>query len=344
MAKISLFEFQRLERSLQWVALLSIMVVLSATVMVPPVRAAADEFSFLVISDMPYTDGQNETLTETIIPAMHRSALPFVIHLGDFKGGGIACTDELMKERRDQIYSMHPDRVFYTPGDNDWTDCDRDVPGGRFSELERLTLLRELFYKNPPVLPAAWFFSQQTRYPENMRWTYGNVVFSTLHIVGTNNGRNQILLDDVDLALARVDARDRANISWMQQAFDMARQRDAAAVVFAIQADVTQYSRREECTHELRQDCNGFAAFNRNLRQLAAEFGRPVLLMHGDTRPFCLDTEFGQADAPNLWRFDSSGDYAYIDAIKVTFDPRSPTTPFTFTSLVQGYEPEIGCN
>ncbi len=309
-----------------------------------PTALAAKEFSFLVISDMPYTEGQNETLTETVIPTMRRSGLPFVVHLGDIKSGGTACTNRLLLERRDQVYSMHPDLVFYTPGDNEWTDCDREKLSERYSELDRLDLVRRLFYSDPLPLSADWSFARQKLYPENMRWTYENVMFSTLHIVGTGNGRHQILLDDLDLALTRVDARDRANILWMEEAFETAREENAAAVVLAIQADVTNFRNPEVCTFTRRQDCDPFAAFKNRLRVLSADFKRPVLLMHGDTRPYCLDKSFGGSDAPNLWRFDSSGDYSYIDAVKVTFDPQSATSPFDFVSLVQGISPEDDCS
>ena len=48
---------------------------------------------------------------------------------------------------------------------------------------------------------------RQDGYPENARWVDDGVTYVTLHVVGTNNGRAQILLDDVDFALAQVSAR-----------------------------------------------------------------------------------------------------------------------------------------
>ncbi|MCR9214049.1 MAG: metallophosphoesterase [Proteobacteria bacterium] len=301
---------------------------------------AADKFSFLVVSDLPYTEGQNETLNETIIPTMLRSGVPFLIHLGDIKSGGAPCTNRDLLERRDQVYSMHQEIVFYTPGDNEWTDCDREELSERFSELDRLELVRQLFYSKPLPLSAEWRFSRQPLYPENMRWAFDNVVFSTLHIAGTSNGRRQILMDDIDLALLKADARDRAAILWMEETFELAREQNAPALVIAIHADITKSRHTEACSFSRRQDCDPFALFKQRLRQLSAAFKRPVLLMHGDTQPYCLDKGFGGPQTPNLWRFDSAGDYAVIDAIKVTFNPHSKRSPFSFISLVQGIEPE----
>ena len=36
----------------------------------------------------------------------------------------------------------------FTPGDNDWTDCDRPSNGG-FSSLERLDYERKVFFSTP---------------------------------------------------------------------------------------------------------------------------------------------------------------------------------------------------
>jgi hypothetical protein len=314
-------------------------------VIIPQISTAraADKFSFLVVSDMPYTEGQNETLNETIIPTMLRSGVPFVIHLGDIKSGGASCTNRDLLERRDQVYSMHQQIVFYTPGDNEWTDCDREELSERFSELDRLELIRQLFYSKPLPLSAEWRFSRQPLYPENMRWTFENVAFSTVHIAGTSNGRRQILMDDIDLALLRADARDRAAILWMEETFELAREKNAAALIVAIHADITKSKHTEVCSFSRRQDCDPFALFKERLGQLAAAFKHPVLLMHGDTQPYCLDKGFGGSQTPNLWRFDSAGDYAVIDAIKVTFNPHSKRSPFSFISLVQGITPE-DCN
>lgn len=176
-----------------------------------------------------------------------------------------------------------------------------------------------------------------------MRWIFNNVLFTTVHLVSTNNGRDEILLDDINLALTLTDARDRANLVWLDNAFAEAARINAAAVVIATQADVTRHKYQPPCTTQVRQKCNAFAAISLRLRYLSAKFAKPVLLMHGDTNPYCLDKGFGGPSAPNLWRFNSTGDYSFVDAAKVTVNPANMTTPFAFTSLTQNISPKPTC-
>ncbi|MEX0583796.1 MAG: hypothetical protein WD185_09010 [Sneathiella sp.] len=300
-------------------------------------------FSFLALSDMPYSSKENYILKQRTRPAVKASTLPFMIFMGDFKKSTLPCSAALLTERRNQIMALHPGRVFYTPGDNDWTDCDRTEISQRFSELNRLDLLRRLFYDTPMSLPPEWLFARQSLFPENMRWVYDDTLFATVHLVSTNNGREEILLSDVDLTLTLTDARDRANIIWMDHAFAEAEKINANAIVIATQADVTHSKYKARCTIELRQECDAFASFNLRLRYLSAKFKKPVLLMHGDTHPYCVDRGFGGPGAPNLWRFNSTGDYGLIDAAVITVDPSNAAAPFYFISLTENRAPDHSC-
>ena len=108
------------------------------------------------------------------------------------KGGGAPCDDDFLSGRRDLLLDLFGDDLFYTPGDNDWTDCDRE-DAGSFDELERLDKIRSLFFsQNLPSNPEWRIDRQVPDYPENASWTYGNLQFVTLHIVGTDNGRDPI--------------------------------------------------------------------------------------------------------------------------------------------------------
>jgi hypothetical protein len=307
------------------------------------VAQSAEAFSFLAISDMPYTAQEDYTLRQRTRPAIEASEFPFVIFMGDFKNAKLPCTAALMTRRRDQILGLHSGRVFYTPGDNDWTDCDRRQIRQRFSELNRLDLLRRLFFNKPMELPPEWSYARQSLFPENMRWVYKNVLFATVHLVSTNNGRDEILLDDTRLALTLTDARDRANLIWLDSAFAEAARIGATAIVIATQADVTRHKYQTPCTTEVRQKCNAFAAISLRLRYLSAKYAKPVLLMHGDTNPYCLDKGFGGIAAPNLWRFNSTGDYGLIDAAVITVDPSYIPTPFHITSLTEKSPPDHVC-
>ena len=319
-----------------------------ATALAAP-AAAAEPLSFIALGDLPYPDDrappekkfwQHGLFTKKLAPAIRAAAAPFVVHLGDFKGGGESCDDALIAKRRDEIMGLHDGPVFYTPGDNDWTDCDRAFLERPMSELERLSHLREQFFATPPRLGDDWAYARQPNYPENARWRQGEVFFATLHLVGTNNGRAEVLRDDVELAWARVEAREHANRLWLDALFDVAGKAEAKAVVIATQVDLAEPDAGGPCTLTNRAHCAAFAGVRAQLVARAADFGEPVLLMHGDTFPYCLDKGFGGRAAPKLWRLNAAGDFKVIDAVRVTVDPENAGTPFAMETLLEGEAPE----
>ena len=64
---------------------------------------------------------------------------------------------------------------------------------------------------------------------ENQRWVYNDVLFVTLHTVGSNN--NFETRDPK--AIKEFFERDATNIAWIQAAFDEARNKNLTAIVFA---------------------------------------------------------------------------------------------------------------
>ena len=145
-------------------------------------------FSFIVIGDTPYGQ-EDEVMLDNAVPVIRNGDYPFVIHVGDIKGGGEVCTDALEERLENLITSLAPAPVFYTPGDNDWTDCDRfDDPstGKKASELDRLDGLRARFFNsNTPATQQRIKLNavNQKSLPENTAWRYGGVYFFTLHVV-----------------------------------------------------------------------------------------------------------------------------------------------------------------
>ena len=313
-----------------------------------PTHAQAQSFRFVAVGDMPYSPQERQALDGEIRDAIATSQVPFVVHYGDFKGGGETCSESLFTARRDQIYGLLPGRVFYTPGDNDWTDCDRPFLKEPASELTQLDLMRRLFFDQPLDLPESWAYARQPNFPENARWQQNNVVFTTLHVLGTNNGRQEILLDDPELALSLVEARDQANRVWLQEAFDAAK--EAQALVVTVQADVTNPDGSGACTAYHRMNCDAFSNFRDQLMRLAANFreqgqpAKPVLLVHGDTFPFCLDNNFGGEMAPNLWRLNAWGDFqSPPDATEITVQPSVMDEPFAVKTLLGQTVPQANC-
>lgn len=313
--------------------------------------SAARPFQFVAYGDMPYgvamPDGRSDAqvLADDIAPEIRRREdLPFVIHVGDLGRPEDVCTDVQLESYKIFWATALRKPVFYTPGDNDWTDCDRPQVPVPTSELARLAAVRGIFFSPPPVLAPSWHYVTQSAQPENALWWYAGVLFVTVHMVGTNNGRAEILLDDPGQAIALANARDEANRLWLDHAFTLATQREAAAVVIATQVDpfgppqgnVDAFSR---CLNR-----PAYAAFCEQILHLSAPLGKPVLLIHGDTNAYCLDQPFPIDQAPRLWRLNAPGDFDVIDAAVVSINPARSSSPFAVTGLLSGQAAPQECN
>jgi hypothetical protein len=105
--------------------------------------------------DLPYSDVQALTGVPNLIADMNGQDLEFTVHDGDFKAGNgtvgsvtpTICSDALYLQGLGYLNALNAPAMF-TPGDNDWTDCDRPSNGG-FSSLERLDHERALFFSTP---------------------------------------------------------------------------------------------------------------------------------------------------------------------------------------------------
>jgi hypothetical protein len=238
--------------------------------------------------------------------------------------------------------------LVYTPGDNDWLDCQRrgDDP------LERLQALRERFFSAPQSLGrrpiAVERQSDQmpafARYRENLRWVYparpGGVVFATFHTVGPHNG-----LDAAAPAVRdEARAREAANAAWIREAFALARRQGAPALVLATQAESLSYPDDEHPKRGVVDE--SFATSIRDtLLPLAEAAPFPVLLVHGDFHHYMTDQPFfngrGQR-ITNLWRLEVFGE-PRLHAVRVRVQPGAKGVngangapspePFSFTPI-----------
>ena len=102
--------------------------------------------------DLPYSDLQATTGVPNLIADMNRQELEFTVHDGDLKvGSGVpgsttptTCSDAMYVQALGYLRALNAPAMF-TPGDNDWTDCDRPSNGGS-SSPERLDHERQLFF------------------------------------------------------------------------------------------------------------------------------------------------------------------------------------------------------
>jgi hypothetical protein len=305
----------------------------------PPARSQAPAdpargFTFGLIGDLGYFPHE-EPWVDNVLADLNRDAsLAFVAHVGDLSSPRYSCTNEMLARRLAQLRaSVHP--VVYTPGDNDWTDCHEPaVKGG--DPLERLANLRAVFFDGDHTLGRRTFaLARQSedptfpRYRENVRWDLGGVTFLTLHVTGSNNGRGRTPEGDVEYA-----ERTQANLVWLRRGIAHARARDSRAIMVLQQANLFPEFPPFPGT---AQEPSGYADLRAQLEKEAAAFGKPVVLVHGDSHFFRIDKPLsprrvrGNAVAPALANFTRVETFGspYHHWVHVTVDPSDPNV-FTF--------------
>ena len=200
--------------------------------------------------DLPYSDLQALVGVPNLIADMNSQDLAFTVHNGDLKAGSATvgsvtpttCSDALYWQALAYFNALDAPAMF-TPGDNDWTDCDRPANGG-FLSLERLDRERAIFFSTPFSLGQRQLHQQVQESPlclgvngpvacvENRRWTVRRVTYATLNVQGSCNN-----LCDTNPDPAEWFARNQANIAWLQDTFAEATQRQSAAVLLIAQAN-----------------------------------------------------------------------------------------------------------
>ena len=281
----------------------------------PEVPGAPARLELVVIGDTPY-DATDEAMLAQAVPVIKSLNPPFVLHVGDMKASRVLCGPPDDRFAALQA-ALDPIPVVYTPGDNEWSDCDNfDDPatGKPFSELGRLEILRKRFFGKPALADAKYAYHQQPGMPENARFLHQGLVFVTINVSGTNNGRDLVKGDDLKVAADAADRRDAANEDWLRKAFGAARSARARGVVVVTQGDMTHLAPAavgmacHDAVKDEGRQCDGFLAVRSALLRETRAFGKPVFLIHGDTFPFLLTTGIFPGDAGNLWRLNGAGD------------------------------------
>jgi len=239
-----------------------------------PARAAS-VVRFLAIGDVPYSAAEFRVL-KTFLAEEVKKGPPFVIHVGDIKGGSEPCTDARLREIA-ELFRAQPVPVVYTPGDNEWTDCHR-LMAGRYDPLERLGAVRRLFFGDPGVLKLNLLGAvhPEDGFPEDYYFLYRGIMFAAVHTVGSHNNRNP----KDSAAMAEFRERAAANRRLVRKAGTAANAAHATAVVVMFQAD-PGFGRSKPA--------RGFAPLWEDLRALLKRFPGPVLAIHGDSHRYTFD-------------------------------------------------------
>ena len=302
--------------------------------------------------DLPYSAGQAIGV-KNLIADMNSQRLAFTAHDGDLKAGSTVCLDTVYTDALGYFNSLKAPAAF-TPGDNDWTDCDRTAG---YSSLAQLDHERLLFFNTPYTLGqkklrqdvqatplCLGFGGKSVPCVENRRWTYGNVTYVTLNIQGSCNNLCDTLPDAAEFA-----ARNAADIAWMKLAFAEAKKNRSAAVMLISQAnpgfDATDSTRgpvrNANTLAEANAATDGFKDFLIALRAEVVAFAKPVSYVHGDSHYFRVDKPFLNATGQrleNFTRVETFGDNQQngnndVNWVKVFVDPNSRE--------VFAYQPQI---
>ena len=294
----------------------------------------AETFSFVALGDLPYgSDDSAGSKYRLLITQINALSPPFSIHVGDFKEGSARCSDEEFARQRAH-FDLFKSALIYTPGDNDWTDCGRKS-NGSYDPLERLTKLRAQFF-NPTtslgqtplsVVTQTKAMPDYATYTENQRWRFANTLFTTLHIVGSDN---RFAPNNAE-AEREFRARDQANIAWIKETFRVATEHNIETLVFAFQADVIRTMSR---TGALAEKTGYHASIEQTLLPLAKGFKGSVLIVHGDSHTFEFDQAFllESQVLKNVYRLEVPGAKT-TGAVNITID-EGHSTPFSVKKII----------
>ena len=284
-----------------------------------PSPPAGDRFQFAVIGDYPYTP-EDVPKFDRLIDAINAEAPALVLHVGDISN--VACTDGALNTSLAALgrFAMP---VVYTPGDNEWTDSQ----GAGADPLQRLSRVRQLFFPSDQSLGrrTLTLTRQSSEYPENSRFAFGEVTFVAVHQVGSSNGTGRSPDGDAEAA-----ARSDAGAAWIRAGFEAAAGSKGIVVFFQADPNFDLYRVGVRNAH---------TPLLRTIEREAIQYGRPVLLVHGDTHVFRVDKALVSSGdgkpIENVTRLENFGERE-VHWSRVTVDPNGPEL-FTFSpGLVAG--------
>ena len=284
----------------------------------PGQRTGWSPYAIGLWGDLPYSPAQEQIGVPNLIADMNAQRLAFTVHDGDLKQGSGSLCDAALYQRSLDYFNALEAPAMFTPGDNDWTDCDRPA-NGNYSSLDRLDYERLIFFNAPysmgqrqlpqDVQTAAMCLDVFRRFVpcvENRRWTVRGVTYATMNIQGSCNNLCDTAPDPGEYA-----ERNKAVIAWMREAFATASSQESAAVMLISQAnpgwdesDPTRAPLRNPRTLvETDANPDGFREFLLALREEVVRFRRPVAYVHGDSHYFRVDKPFQDAQGRRLENF-----------------------------------------
>jgi hypothetical protein len=297
-------------------------------------------YTLAVIGDTPYGAAKLAEFPSLVAKINADPLVRLVAHVGDIKAGSKSpCTDEYFAQIR-ALFDTFEDPFAYTPGDNEWTDCHVAIKNnGLYTPTERLQKVRSLFFPVPGRTLGVKTMRVATEardpanaaYVENTLWRKARVVFAELNITGSNNDLapwGTPLPADASAYASQSEeyaARAQANSAWLEKTFATAKRTHAAGVVLLFQADMWDTA---------EPTLAGYDRLVEQIGTLAQRFGKPVLVIDGDSHKFKVDNPYSASSplhgihaftpiADNVTRIIVEGSAAgRTEYIRLTINPR----------------------
>jgi hypothetical protein len=258
---------------------------------IPPAGAAGSSFTIGLIGDTGYSAGLDADLL-AVRASMAGAGLAFETHDGDIQQQGSPCTDSRLDYVKG-VFNGFAAPFVYTPGDNEWSDCP--------NPSSRLSAIRHTFFSTSKTLgKTTMTVTRQSGTPENARWSRNGVFFATLNVPGPRGSGGPIAAD----------------VAWVNATFAAAQSAGAAGVMIIQQDDPFAGGTP--------------AALISAVHARTIAFGRPVVLVNGDTHIHRIDKPW--KDAPNFTRVETYGDSGTNHWVKATVNPSSAAV-FSFSSV-----------
>ncbi len=299
-----------------------------------PARGSGS-FTYAVYGDAPYGTSPTDTSETDATPAFVRTvnadkAVSTVVHVGDIHSGSQYCTQGY-DEQIAHLWAGFADPLVYTPGDNEWTDCHKKKEGGGAYDpatgqvdyvkdadgnlvdyaggnpVDNLALVRSIFFPTAGatlgrgklhVLSQAQVDNRahptDGQYVENVMWERDGVLFTTVNVPGgSNNDADPWYGAPTASPQQTTEAANRtaADLRWLDRAYATAGKVRARAVVVATQADMWDLDGK---------DASHLANYESIVKSLATHssaFGKPVLLLNGDSHVYRSDNPLKQGSA-----------------------------------------------
>ena len=294
-------------------------------------RAGGDgKLTFAVYGDSPYSqvsadytkpapygvDTSEFDATPAFIDAINNDEkVKLVVHVGDIHSGHEPCTLAYDASVYDLWTAFH-DPLVYTPGDNEWTDCNKSGEAGNVKDtsgnyidyangdpVANLALVRQLAFSQPgetlggghmKVVSQAQAFDPDhptdAEYVENVMWEQAGVMFVTVNIPGGSNNDTDPwykVSPETGAQTQERTQRTAADIRWLDAAFTQAETDQLGGVVIFTQADMWDLDGNPPASAGAR-----LGALDTIIQDIATNttsFGNPVLLFNGDSHVYRSD-------------------------------------------------------